>query len=250
MNFNNNNFINLKNEFFTRLLRGYYDKWKDKVERREIKGERLGIYYLFKKFVLEPTKYFTLANILSFIRILLAYPLYLLLDNSYYYGALCLYLAATITDFFDGRFADAFNQKTESGKIMDPAADKILHTAVLVYLYQVNLLPMWLVVAIVIHMIILVLLALVFKPMANALGIKRESGANNYGKWKFTFEAIGFGLLCITLAIPDLSLSEFIIYNLGLILIIISLALALASILEHLLPGIIGKFIKYKTLIK
>ena len=40
--------------------------------------------------------------------------------------ALVLFVAASITDYFDGKIARSQNLVTNFGKIMDPLADKIL----------------------------------------------------------------------------------------------------------------------------
>lgn len=48
--------------------------------------------------------------------------------------AVVLFIVAAVTDTLDGRYARAHNQVTDFGKFMDPIADKLLVTAVLVML--------------------------------------------------------------------------------------------------------------------
>ena len=45
-----------------------------------------------------------------------------------------LFIAASITDFFDGRIARKYNIVSDYGKMMDPIADKILVNGILVVL--------------------------------------------------------------------------------------------------------------------
>jgi len=77
-----------------------------------------------------------LPNILAFIRILLAFLMFLLLvnrdiftniDTSWldYFSAL-IFAIASVTDFFDGYIARGFNAISKLGEILDPLADKML----------------------------------------------------------------------------------------------------------------------------
>ena len=74
-------------------------------------------------------------NILAFIRVLLAFLMYLFLVNrdlfnihpswlDYFAGL--LFVIASITDFFDGYIARNFNAVSKLGEILDPLADKML----------------------------------------------------------------------------------------------------------------------------
>jgi cardiolipin synthase len=72
---------------------------------------------------------FNFPNILTIIRILLVpFFLYCLFQETTQsiIIAFCLFLIASITDFFDGYLARKWNQVTEFGKFLDPLADKIL----------------------------------------------------------------------------------------------------------------------------
>jgi cardiolipin synthase (CMP-forming) len=76
----------------------------------------------------------TLANQLTFLR-LVAVPFFILAILEARFGlALTLFIAAGITDLFDGLVARVFQQRTALGAFLDPAADKLLVTAAFVLL--------------------------------------------------------------------------------------------------------------------
>ena len=54
-----------------------------------------------------------------------------------------LFLAAAITDFFDGYLARSRNQVSTLGKLLDPLADKLLISAALISLVENQLVPAW-----------------------------------------------------------------------------------------------------------
>jgi cardiolipin synthase len=96
----------------------------------------------------------TLANQLTFLR-LVAIPFFILAVLEARFGlALGLFIAAAITDLLDGVAARAFKQGTPLGAYLDPAADKLLMTAAFILLTgfpnmfqeipMVNRLPIWL----------------------------------------------------------------------------------------------------------
>ncbi len=80
-----------------------------------------------------------IPNTLALIRLLLAPIMFILLVNrDLFYGihyswldyfAAFIFVVASVTDFFDGYIARAFNQITTLGKIIDPLADKMLTLA-------------------------------------------------------------------------------------------------------------------------
>jgi CDP-diacylglycerol--glycerol-3-phosphate 3-phosphatidyltransferase len=60
-----------------------------------------------------------------------------------------LYLAAAAGDFLDGYLARSRGEVSTLGKFLDPMADKLLVTAVLVFMVALSRVPAWLVVVIV-----------------------------------------------------------------------------------------------------
>ncbi len=76
----------------------------------------------------------TVPNLLSLLRIL-AVPFFAI---AVWYGhlweACALFAAAGVTDLLDGFIARRFNQKSDLGALLDPAADKLLMTTAFVLL--------------------------------------------------------------------------------------------------------------------
>lgn len=243
----------LKDLYFIWVLRKRYRWWRLEVPRREQAQEPLGIWlYLIKKFVLERTNYFTPANLVSFCRGLLAYPVYLLFDANYIIAALMLLLVGIVTDFIDGHLARAFNQETHTGKLADPFFDKVLIGSTLLALVKLGVMPWWLILSILALDAFLIIMAIVLKPLFNAFGIKRIAGANEYGKWKFTFQVFTTTFSILALVAGPLSFMGNTFIILGTVFGTISLVFALGSIIEHAFPGSLGKSpdILVRTMIK
>ncbi len=93
-----------------------------------------------------------LPNVLSLTRILLVPVLVAVLltkfDGKEFVG-LAVFLVAAATDFLDGHIARRRKLVTRLGKLLDPAADKILTSAALISLVELGLAPAWMVAAII-----------------------------------------------------------------------------------------------------
>lgn len=73
-----------------------------------------------------------LPNKLTIVRCVLTFVFLavLLVDFPFHYGvALLIFIAASLTDYFDGKIARRDNLVTNLGKFLDPLADKTLTTA-------------------------------------------------------------------------------------------------------------------------
>jgi CDP-diacylglycerol--glycerol-3-phosphate 3-phosphatidyltransferase len=89
---------------------------------------------------------FTISNFISFLRILLFFPIYYTISNlqvndSFRYYTLGLFFIVYLTDISDGYLARKLNQVTEIGKVIDPFADKILVALIVVQLFIQNDIP-------------------------------------------------------------------------------------------------------------
>ncbi|HUO86790.1 MAG TPA: CDP-diacylglycerol--glycerol-3-phosphate 3-phosphatidyltransferase [Thermoanaerobaculia bacterium] len=93
-----------------------------------------------------------LPNALTVSRILLVPLLVVVLltrieDREWY--ALGLFLLAASTDFLDGFIARRWKKITRLGKLLDPAADKILISAAFISLVELGVAPAWMVMVII-----------------------------------------------------------------------------------------------------
>ena len=93
-----------------------------------------------------------LPNLLTIFRIVLV-PIIVVvllteLEGKAFIG-LGLFLLAALTDFLDGFIARRRRQVTRLGKLLDPAADKILTSAAFISLVGLGLAPAWMVVVVV-----------------------------------------------------------------------------------------------------
>jgi cardiolipin synthase len=95
----------------------------------------------------------TVANLLTVLRILLILPFLYFVYAQRFGVALAVFFVASITDYADGYIARNFNQKTRLGQVLDPLADKLLTTASFVVMALphegIEPLPVWLAVAVI-----------------------------------------------------------------------------------------------------
>jgi cardiolipin synthase (CMP-forming) len=90
----------------------------------------------------------TAANQLTLLRMLLVPPFVILLLYGHRGWALVTFMAAGVTDLFDGLIARRTGQKTTLGAWLDPMADKLLLVSMFVMLTlpgigSANRLPLW-----------------------------------------------------------------------------------------------------------
>ena len=109
--------------------------WRES-ERRKAKRQE----------VLEEQRIFTLANLLSLVRLFLL-PLllvFLLANTPFYDGmALAILAIAAVTDLLDGVVARARHEISQLGKIIDPVADKLFTGMLGLFLVVLRGMPAW-----------------------------------------------------------------------------------------------------------
>jgi len=149
------------------------------------------------------------------------------LPVSWNYMAACgVFLAAAITDYFDGYLARKLNQMTPFGAFLDPVADKIMVAVALVLLTEQYSSPWFAVAAAIIIGREIVISAL--REWMAELG-KRTSVAVSYvGKVK-TF--VQMGALTVLLAFPN---GSGVLSYLGLLALYVSAGLTLWSMVIYL----------------
>ena len=164
---------------------------------------------------------FNLPNILSFARIG-SIPLIVLL--LYFPGkitaalAMLVFIVASLTDLVDGIVARKYNMVTNMGKFLDPLADKLLISAVLIMLVANGWLQAWIAIVIIGREITVTGLR------AIAADEKVVIAADNYGKLKTIFQVVALCPLIL-----HYSWWGFDPNLMGQVLIHIALVLALVS---------------------
>jgi len=82
-----------------------------------------------------------LPNLICVLRMLLVWPLVAAIAARNYPLALLLFFVAALSDALDGFLAKRFNWTSNLGRLLDPAADKLLLIAVLLVLTWYGLIP-------------------------------------------------------------------------------------------------------------
>ncbi len=87
-----------------------------------------------------------LPNRLTILRVLLIPVFLVALYMGYRYLAVGIFIFASATDWLDGYIARKYNLITNFGKFMDPLADKLLVSAAIIAMIELNLLASWIVI--------------------------------------------------------------------------------------------------------
>ena len=98
---------------------------------------------------------FTLANIISFIRLLMIPVYFILLMTDYSIAAALVFGIAAATDCVDGQIARRTNTVTKLGKILDPAVDRLLMIMGVLGVFVVGRLPLWIIIVVLIRDLLL-----------------------------------------------------------------------------------------------
>ena len=160
-----------------------------------------------------------ISNILSISRIILAIPIVWGIINDNIAVILIFSIIAMATDYLDGYYARRLNQITELGKILDPAADKIIIIFAVIAMVYTSRLNLILALCIVLRDILIFAGGIYAK---NIIGHVLPS--NRFGKWTVTF--ISFYLI---LKLMPLNLSD----GIDLLLMIFIVILLLASLILY-----------------
>ncbi len=142
--------------------------------------------------------------------------------------AAMLYLVAATSDGLDGYLARSRGLVSTLGKFLDPLADKLLVTAVLVYLVALGRATAWVVVILIARDFAITGL----RSIASAEGM--IIAASPGGKIKTALQLVATVMLLIHFSYPVLGLGVTLDYQAaGTVLLYISLAVSLASGIEY-----------------
>ena len=149
-----------------------------------------------------------LPNTLSVVRIFLVPVLVVFLivmPRPHNLSAAAVFLAAVLTDWLDGRIARSTRQVTTLGKLLDPVADKLLISASLISLVQVDRVPAWMVVLIVGRDLAITGL----RGIAASQNVIIQ--ASDFGKATMTAEVIAVALLIVNWPAASIALGQAIL---------------------------------------
>lgn len=103
-----------------------------------------------------------IPNFICLIRLALIWPVVTLLHEGSYDMALALFVIAAVSDGLDGFLAKRYHWVSDLGKVLDPAADKLLLVIVFVESAWLQLVPWWVTAAAVARDVMIGLGALAF----------------------------------------------------------------------------------------
>ena len=125
---------------------------------------------------MKKSDFYTVSNLLSFLRIFLAIPIFLFIAKAETGILLVIIFVAVVTDFLDGYFARRFNEITELGKILDPFADKVCTTTGFIALTIYQDFPLWITTIIILRDVFILLGSLFILKRANFVTPSNISG--------------------------------------------------------------------------
>jgi len=136
-----------------------------------------------------------LANKLTMLRILLTFVFMLVFS---WQGllpkilALIIFMAAALSDLFDGMIAKKNNTVTDFGRLMDPIADKILVLAAFAAFLEMQLIEAWMFVIIVSREILITSLRLFALNKGKILSAVRAGKHKTFSQMAVIFYILGF----------------------------------------------------------
>ncbi len=101
------------------------------------------------------------------------------------------FILASITDYYDGYYARKLNAVTNLGKFLDPVADKILVSSILILLLQKNAVDPWMVILFVTRD------TLIGGIRATAAADGVTIDAQTTGKWKAALQMIAIPMMLL-----------------------------------------------------
>ena len=151
--------------------------------------------------------------------------------------ACAAFIAAAITDWFDGYLARTTKAITIYGKLMDPLADKFLVVATLIMLLTLGRIDPYVVMLLICREMAITSL----RALASAEGVIIAAGSG--GKWKAALQMVGIPFLILNIKLWDTIDCKLV----GIVLIYVSIFLSLTSALTYSLDFFRGLREKLKA---
>ena len=136
-----------------------------------------------------------LANKLTMMRILLTFVFMLVFSRQGLMPkifALVIFIAAALSDLFDGMIAKKNNMITDFGRLMDPIADKILVLAAFAAFLEMQIIEAWMFVIIVSREILITSLRLFALNKGKILSAVRAGKHKTFSQMAVIFYILGF----------------------------------------------------------
>ncbi len=172
-------------------------------------------------------KEMNLPNKLTLLRVFMIPVFIIFMKLPFSWGhiaALVVFIAASLTDTFDGMIARKYNLVTNFGKFMDPLADKLLVCSALICLIDTGQIASWIVIIIIAREFIISGFRLI--AVDNGVVI----AASVWGKVKTVFQMV----MIIALL---LGINSFGYWFFCQVLVYISLALTIISLVDYLMKN-------------
>jgi cardiolipin synthase (CMP-forming) len=181
---------------------------------------------------------FSIPNILTYLRILAVPAIVAILfwprEDSMRWWALGFYVAAAVTDYFDGYLARAWHQHSAIGRMLDPIADKILVAATLLMLVADETIASYSIWA----AIIILCREILVSGLREFLAELRVSVPVTWiAKWKTAAQLVAIGFLVAGPA-GDAVLPENWTWTIGIVLLWVAAALTLYTGWDYFRSGI------------
>lgn len=178
--------------------------------------------------VFKAVLYLNLPNALTFSRIILI-PVFIIcfyLPVGWNYLSACIiFVIAAITDALDGYYARRLGQVSKLGRFLDPVADKLMVTVVLILLLA-DQPSIWLVLPVIVIISREIAISALREWMA---GLGESIVVSTYGKVKTVCQMLALGFLVFREPLFGLP-----IYNIGMVLLYIATILTLWSMFIYL----------------
>jgi cardiolipin synthase len=177
---------------------------------------------------------YTVPNLLTLLRILSIPGIVFSLYTQTFLGdwfAFGFYTAACITDFFDGYVARALRQTSMVGRFLDPIADKLLVSTVLITCVGIGRLTGW-------HLIPVILIVcreIFISGLREFLAdYQIKVPVSRLGKWKTTAQMLSLGFLMIYPSVPETGMT----YHIGVTLLWLSALITIWSGVSYLISAL------------